>query len=119
MFWGSDGSISVSASDGTPGYTYLWDDPAGQTNATATNLAPGNYTVTVTDANGCQTTPAVTITEPAAALTATATKLQDVQCFGEPDGRLYRYRLVMGRLDILICGMILLVTVDDNNWSDG
>ena len=30
-----DGSISVSASDGTPGYTYLWDDPAGQTNATA------------------------------------------------------------------------------------
>ena len=63
MLMGMDGSISVSASDGTPGYTYLWDDPAGQTNATATNLAPGNYTVTVTDANGCQfTTPAVTIT---------------------------------------------------------
>ena len=81
-----DGSISVSASGGTPNYTYLWDDGAGQTTTTATNLAPGNYTVTVTDGNGCTfTTPAVTITEPTA-LTATATKVQDVQCNGAADG---------------------------------
>ena len=82
----ADGSISVSASGGTPNYTYLWDDGAGQTTTTATNLAPGNYTVTVTDDNGCTfTTPAVTITEPTA-LTATATKVQDVQCNGVADG---------------------------------
>ena len=82
----ADGSISVSASGGTPNYTYLWDDGAGQTTTTATNLAPGNYTVTVTDDNGCTfTTPAVTITEPTA-LTATATKVQDVQCNGAADG---------------------------------
>ena len=74
----ADGSISVTASGGTAGYTYLWDDASAQTTSTATGLAPGDYTVTVTDANGCTftTTPAVTITEPTA-LTASATKVQD------------------------------------------
>ena len=53
---------------------------------TATELAPGDYTVTVTDDNGCTfTTPAVTITEPTA-LAATATKVQDVQCNETADG---------------------------------
>ena len=62
-----DGSVISIRSGGTvPGdYTYLWDDGAGQTTATATNLAPGNYTVTVTDDNGCQASAGpVTITEP-------------------------------------------------------
>ena len=65
----------------------MWDDAAGQTTATATGLAPGSYTVTLTDDNGCTftTTPAVTITEPAV-LTATATKVQDVTCNGDADG---------------------------------
>ena len=83
----ADGSISVTASGGTAGYTYLWDDASAQTTSTATGLAPGDYTVTVTDANGCTftTTPAVTITEPTV-LTASATKVQDVQCNGDADG---------------------------------
>ena len=83
----ADGSISVTESGGTPGYTYLWDDASAQTTSTATGLAPGDYTVTVTDANGCTftTTPAVTITEPTA-ITAIATKLQDVSCNGDADG---------------------------------
>ena len=61
----ADGSISVTASGGTAGYTYLWDDASAQTTSTATGLAPGDYMVTVTDANGCivftTTTTAVTI----------------------------------------------------------
>ncbi|MBL0257431.1 MAG: hypothetical protein IPQ03_07815 [Bacteroidetes bacterium] len=48
----NDGSATVVASGGTPGYTYEWN-PGGQTTATATNLAGGTYTVTITDANGC------------------------------------------------------------------
>ncbi|MGB1103145.1 MAG: lectin-like domain-containing protein [Crocinitomicaceae bacterium] len=44
---------------------YLWDDPLGQTTATATDLAPGTYEVMVTYiASGCSGTAEVTITEP-------------------------------------------------------
>jgi gliding motility-associated-like protein len=48
-----NGSAGVQPTGGTPGYTYLWNDNNGQTTALATGLAAGNYTVTVTDANGC------------------------------------------------------------------
>ncbi|MBI3510273.1 MAG: gliding motility-associated C-terminal domain-containing protein [Bacteroidetes bacterium] len=46
-----DGSASVTASGGTPGYTYLWSNSA--TASSISNLTAGIYTVTVTDANGC------------------------------------------------------------------
>lgn len=46
-----DGSITTSAELGTGPFTYIWDD--GSTNATLSNIAPGMYSVTVTDANGC------------------------------------------------------------------
>ncbi|WP_084403469.1 SprB repeat-containing protein, partial [Epilithonimonas caeni] len=49
------GAATVSASGGTPGYTYSWS-PSGGTAATATGLAAGTYTVTITDGNACQTT---------------------------------------------------------------
>ncbi|HXB13414.1 MAG TPA: SprB repeat-containing protein, partial [Bacteroidia bacterium] len=50
-----DGKITVIPSGGTPGYNYHWV-PSGGTNATASNLSVGTYTVTVTDANGCTAT---------------------------------------------------------------
>ena len=60
-----NGSATASASGGTPGYIFLWDPAAaGQTSATASNLCAGNYSVTVTDDNGCTTTQTVTITQP-------------------------------------------------------
>ncbi|MFQ5335766.1 MAG: hypothetical protein ACE5DN_06795, partial [Flavobacteriales bacterium] len=50
----SNGSLTVSASGGVSPYTYQWDANTGsQTTAAATGLTPGNYTVTVTDSNGC------------------------------------------------------------------
>lgn len=59
-----DQSGSASFSPDDPAFTFLWNDPAGQTGATATGLSPGNYTVLVTDQFGCDTTAAVTIAEP-------------------------------------------------------
>ena len=56
-----NGTATVEAYGGTLPYTYLWSD--GQTTAIATGLAPGFYEVTVTDANGCETTCYVTIEE--------------------------------------------------------
>ncbi len=49
----SNGVATVSVSGGTPGYTYIWNDPSSQTSSTATKLSNGTYTVTVTDAAGC------------------------------------------------------------------
>jgi gliding motility-associated-like protein len=83
---GSDGSATATAADGTAGYTYLWDDPAAQTTATATGLAAGTYNVTVTDANGCSITDQATINEPTAVSATVAAT--DVLCFGQATGDL-------------------------------
>jgi gliding motility-associated-like protein len=48
---GNAASASVSASNGTAPYTYLWSN--GATTASISGLATGSYSVTVTDANGC------------------------------------------------------------------
>jgi large repetitive protein len=61
----TNGSATVVASGGTPGYTYSWA-PTGGTAATATGLGAGTYTCTITDANGCPRTQSFTITQPTA-----------------------------------------------------
>lgn len=49
----TNGTATVVPLHGSAPYTYLWDaNAANQTTATATNLAPGSYCVTVTDATG-------------------------------------------------------------------
>ncbi|WJJ97206.1 T9SS type A sorting domain-containing protein [Algibacter luteus] len=80
----SDGVATVTPTGGVAPYTYAWDI-SGETTATATALAVGLHTVTVTDANNCTTTCQVTITEPDA---LTCSVLQDsaVVCNGESNG---------------------------------
>lgn len=56
---GDDGSASVSIYEGEPPFTYLWNN--GQTGSTITGLSGGTYTVTVTDADGCNRSKAVNI----------------------------------------------------------
>ncbi|TAL62066.1 MAG: T9SS type B sorting domain-containing protein [Bacteroidetes bacterium] len=58
----NNGSASVTASGGTGGLTYSWA-PSGGNASAATGLAAGNYTCTVTDANGCTKTATVTVTQ--------------------------------------------------------
>jgi len=59
---GSDGSVALSVTGGTTPYLYLWSN--GQTTATATGLAAGTYTATVTDNKGCTATTSATVTQP-------------------------------------------------------
>ncbi|MBN2681254.1 MAG: gliding motility-associated C-terminal domain-containing protein, partial [Bacteroidales bacterium] len=58
----NDGEIDLTVNGGTPGYTYLWSNSASSEDITG--LAPNNYSVTVTDANGCRETDDIDITEP-------------------------------------------------------
>ncbi|MBL4577286.1 MAG: gliding motility-associated C-terminal domain-containing protein, partial [Flavobacteriales bacterium] len=80
-----DGSATVSVTNGTFPFTYLWDDPGAQGTPTAGSLCAGNYNVTITDANGCFTTSSATIGSPPLLVTAIASS-GNVSCFGFCDG---------------------------------
>lgn len=81
----SNGSAIVVPNGGVPPYTYSWSGPcpAPPNNAVA-GLCAGNYTVTVTDSNGCSGPVAVVINEPTV-LTVSASA-NNLTCFGQNDG---------------------------------
>lgn len=79
-----NGSGTVNVTGGTPPYSFLWNDPNAQTTATATGLCPGNYTITVTDANNCVSTATVTITQTVNIVITSSSSSLD--CFGDCDG---------------------------------
>ena len=62
---GETGTIEVTATGGTAPYTYSLDGGPAQSDPNFEVLA-GTYTVTVIDANGCESTCDITLTEPEA-----------------------------------------------------
>jgi gliding motility-associated-like protein len=78
-FGGNDGSIIVTATGGTPSYSYNLGTGAQASNVLGTLIA-GTYTVTVTDFNGCTATTSATVLQPTA-LQLTITQSQ-VSCVG-------------------------------------
>ena len=80
-----DGSATVSVSGGVSPYQYLWNDQGSQTSATAIDLPMGEYTVTVTDANGCTATALQVVGAPMVAELSIAGV--DALCFGSDDGQ--------------------------------
>ncbi|MFQ5446804.1 MAG: gliding motility-associated C-terminal domain-containing protein, partial [Saprospiraceae bacterium] len=77
------GSIAATVTGGAPGYAYEWSVPSGNDN-TLSGLPPGDYSVTVTDANGCFTIASATLVDvPDYAFTY---DLTDARCFGEASG---------------------------------
>jgi gliding motility-associated-like protein len=85
----TNGEATVSAIGGTTPYSYSWNSVPTQTNAIATGLAVGNYSVVVRDINNCLITTTVTLTQPTA-IVSTETVISNfngrqVSCFAATD----------------------------------
>ncbi len=82
-FGTSTGTVTASGIGGTAPYTYLW--PAfPSTFATVPNIAVGNYSVIVTDANGCVTGNSVIVSQPTQLIGIITTT--NVSCNGACNG---------------------------------
>jgi hypothetical protein len=66
----ADGSIDLTVTGGVPGFTYAWSNSA--TTQDISGLSAGIYTVTVTDADGCQASLSDTVEVQTRLITASA-----------------------------------------------
>lgn len=122
-----NGSAIVGARGGTPGYSYLWNTNA--TDSSVSGLAAGNYYVTVTDHNHCQSTDSVVVNYSSSLLTNLT--YTDVSCYGSADGSAsisaiggaapFRYLWSTGATDSSIndlpAGQYTVVVSDSNHCS--
>jgi hypothetical protein len=83
---GSSGSVTVSGSGSVPPYSYKLDDGDYQSNGTFGGLSPGNYVVTIMDANGCTNNVSFAITEPSTEVSGSVISQNEVLCFGSYSG---------------------------------
>ncbi len=60
---GGTGAASVNVTTGTPAYTYSWSTNPIQAGVLATGLGANTFTVLITDAAGCTSTPTVSIAQ--------------------------------------------------------
>lgn len=79
-----DGSIDITSSGGTGNRTYLWSN--GMITEDLSGLCAGNYTLTITDVNGCLSVSPFDIIEPLEFI-ATGNPIQEVSCFQGADGQ--------------------------------
>jgi len=78
-----DGWAQIDVQGGTLPYDYSWG-----TNNLNENLCAGDYSITVTDVNGCEISEDYTIDEPPE-LIITDTSTQNISCFNADDGEIH------------------------------
>lgn len=80
---GANGTLTLTAANGSTPYTYRWNTSPAQTTATATNVPAGAYVGTLTDANGCVYTVNDTVALISSATIAASASAAAV-CAGDP-----------------------------------
>lgn len=78
----STGAIDITVSGGTPGYTFSWSNTA--TTEDLTGLPAGVYTVSVTDANGCEKIASFTVNQAVSLFTNVSSS--NPVCYGGSNG---------------------------------
>ena len=81
----NDGQAHLNPINGVLPYTHSWSDPLNQQTEIAYFLAPGWYTDTIYDAEGCEIIDSVFVGEPTE-LVITTTNVSDVTCYNAADG---------------------------------
>lgn len=83
----ANGAMQITPGGGTTPYTYTWSDGvnAGDTHS---NLGPGSYTVTLTDANGCTKVTTATLVAPPP-ISTYEMKVDSTHCPGSADGSIH------------------------------
>ncbi len=129
---GATGSITVTATGGTPGYQYALNGGTYQASNLFSGLTANTYSISVKDANNCVFTFNATITQPAAAVNATIAS-SNVLCNGGATGSItvnatggtpgYQYALNGGTYQAsnifngLIAGTYSVTVKDANNCT--
>jgi len=88
-FGDQDGEASVSAAGGVAPYSFFWYNDAGQlidTDDVAENIAAGNYSVAVRDANLCSDSVTFEVVGPDAPIQIQLVSQTNVSCAGFSDG---------------------------------
>ncbi|MEO1628766.1 MAG: SprB repeat-containing protein, partial [Bacteroidota bacterium] len=83
-FNANDGTIAANPSGGTPPYAYLWS--TGATDSIITNLVPGIYSLTLTDANSCSVSTRARVASFGCGLVIADISGRDLLCNGDQSG---------------------------------
>lgn len=81
---GSDGAIVLTAFEGSEPYSYLWSN--GAMTKDLSNIASGDYTVTVTDFKGCKKIETFYVGQPNL-IDLSGSLVESISCNGRTDGR--------------------------------
>ncbi|TNF32447.1 MAG: HYR domain-containing protein, partial [Bacteroidetes bacterium] len=125
----ADGFINLEVASGVPPYDYAWSN--GQSTQDIGQLIAGNYTVVVTDANGCEATLSEELIQPTQ-LDVQPTDTIPVNCAGGSDGQFsvlvtggvpgYNYAWSNGDTDAVLnaigAGTYQVVVSDNNGCQD-
>ena len=84
--FGNDGFIEIDVWGGSPQYSYQWSN--GATTHLQSNLTAGNYTVIISDAEGCNKFLSVNINEPAFPLHFSDADVNNLLCNGIDNGEI-------------------------------
>jgi len=86
LYNANDGNASILVSGGATPYTYNWSN--GATTPTVNNLSPGNHSVNVLDANGCDINKSVVIGGISCTPLSVNVTVNNETCVGQSDGLL-------------------------------